>query len=291
MPRGPHLLLALVAFAALLAAAPGEATAQSGGVLVVGDSLEVGTGPHLRRELDSVALTIEARKGRPSSEGVGVVRERLQPGHRVVVFDLGVNDDPSQPSALARNLEEVRALVDDRCLIVATLSRPPLNGVSIEGMNRVVRKFVADTPRAHLFDWRSATRSDPGLLGPDGLHPGPAGYVARARLLARAITDCLDPDTPKPDAPEPASPPSDGPTAPAPPRPAPSRNQAGDPVWVDWLLAMREAAPLDYVQNGVDRVDEAARDAIGALSPPRPEPTLGGPSGSAAGRGAARKGR
>ena len=283
-----YFLLALITIVGVSAAAPDGAAAQSGGVLVVGDSLEVGTGPYLRRELDSVALTIDARKGRPSTEGVGVVRDRLRPGHRVVVFDLGVNDDPSQPAPLARNLGAVRRLVGDRCLIVATLSRPPLNGVSIEGMNRVVRKFVADTPGAHLFDWRAATQSDPGVLGPDDLHPRPAGYVARARLLARAITDCLDPDAPEPDAPEAASPPRDEPAA---PRPAPSRPKAGDPAWVDWLLAMREGPLLDFVQSGIDRVEEAARDAIGALSHPRPEPSLGGPAGSDAGREATPKRR
>ena len=278
--RATTAALLLAALATLFAIAlPGRAAAQSGGVLVVGDSLEVGTGPHLRRELDSVALTIDARKGRPSGEGVGVLRERLQPGHEVVVFDLGVNDDPSQPAALARNLGRVRSLAGDRCLVVATLSRPPLNGVSIDGMNRVVRKFVADTPAAHLFDWRAATESDPRLLGPDNLHPGPAGYVARARLLARAVSDCLDPDAPEPQAPDPPSAPRD---EPADPSPRPSRPKADDPVWLDWLLALRGGPLLAYIQKGIERVEEAAREMVGSLSPPRPEPTLGGPPGGPA---------
>ncbi|HEV2723393.1 MAG TPA: hypothetical protein VGV10_02075 [Thermoleophilaceae bacterium] len=281
-------VLALATLAVMFALAPAEVSAQSGAVLVVGDSLEVGTGPHLRRELDSAALTIDARTGRGSSEGVRVLSERLRPAHRVVVFDLGVNDDPSRPRALARNLGEARSLVGDRCLIVATLTRPVLNGVSIEGMNRAVRKFVAETPTAHLFDWRAATQSDPGLLGPNELHPGPAGYVGRARLLARVIEDCLDPDAPEPDAPDPPSQQREEPAVPSPRRPRP---EAEDPAWVDWLLARREEPLLDYVRNGIDRVEEAARDAISALSPQPPEPTLGGPARSSAGRGARLKGR
>ena len=279
-----RLLLAVMSVLAVALAVPGHGSAQTGGVLVVGDSLEVGTGPHLRRELASAALTIDARRGRPSSEGVGVVRERLRPGHEVVVFDLGVNDDPSEPQPLARNLEEVRTLVGDRCLVVATLSRRPLDGVSIDGMNRVIRKFVADTPRAHLFDWRDATQSDPRLLGRDRLHPTPAGYLARARLLARAITDCLDPDAPEPDAPdapdapEPASPPEE--EEPAESAAAPARGGRADPPWLDWVLTLRDGPVATYVRNGIERVEEAARDAVGALSPPRPEPTLGTAPGS-----------
>ena len=48
-------------------------------VLVVGDSLEVGTGPHLRRELPGVSVTADARIGRPSGEGVQVLGDRLLP--------------------------------------------------------------------------------------------------------------------------------------------------------------------------------------------------------------------
>ena len=175
--RGTALLLVVLAAVAAAAVLPALSAAQSGGVLVVGDSLEVGTGPHLRRELAPTPVTIDAKTSRPSSVGLGVLAKELRPGHRVVVFDLGVNDDPSQPGLLARNLEAVRKRVGDRCLVVSTLSRPPLNGVTIDGMNRVITDFVSATPGAQLFDWHDATESDPSLLGPDRLHPGGAGYA------------------------------------------------------------------------------------------------------------------
>lgn len=49
---------------------------------MIGDSLEVGTGPYLRQELRGVApLTVDARNGRPSPEGVEGLRSRPAPGH------------------------------------------------------------------------------------------------------------------------------------------------------------------------------------------------------------------
>ncbi|HZC12931.1 MAG TPA: hypothetical protein VE270_02825, partial [Thermoleophilaceae bacterium] len=50
-------------------------------VLVVGDSLEVGSAPHLRAALGSTTVEIDAEKGRTSSQGVGVLADRLRPEH------------------------------------------------------------------------------------------------------------------------------------------------------------------------------------------------------------------
>ena len=61
-------------------------------VLVVGDSLEVGSAPHLRAALGGTAVEIDAEKGRTSGQGVGVLADRLRPEHEVVVFPLGTND-------------------------------------------------------------------------------------------------------------------------------------------------------------------------------------------------------
>lgn len=141
MKRGALALL--MASAAVLAGPPVASAQPSGGVLVIGDSLEVGTGPYLRQELQGVApLTVDARTGRPSPEGVSVLRSRLLAGHSVVVFDLGVNNDPSLPQILEADLQTVRELVGDRCLVVASLIRSPVNGTTIEAANRVVRSFV-----------------------------------------------------------------------------------------------------------------------------------------------------
>ena len=40
-------------------------------------------------------------------------------------------------------------------------------------------------PNLRVFDWASAARD--GWFAPDGIHYTPAGYAARARLIARAL--------------------------------------------------------------------------------------------------------
>jgi hypothetical protein len=187
----PRLGPAIVATAALLAQLAPPAFGADG-VLVVGDSLEVGTAPYLRGLLRGIPLDVDAQTSRPSSVGVGIVRSRLQPGETVVVFDLGTNDDPAQPAALAADLAAVRSIVGDRCIVVATLSRPPYNGVSVDGLNRVMRGFAASSSPAQLVDWRGAVLASPNLVGPDGVHATPSGYAARAQLVAQGIAGCLE---------------------------------------------------------------------------------------------------
>ncbi len=185
-----HLAVLIVATAIFSGSHAAPATA-AGGVLVVGDSLEVGTSPYLRGLLGGIPLTVDAQTSRPSSTGVAILRSRLQSADQVVVFDLGTNDDPAQPEALANDLAAVRSIAGDRCVVVATLNRPPYNGVSIDGLNGAVRAFAAGSPPAQLVDWRGAALANPGLLGPDGVHAKGPGYSTRAQLIAQGILGCL----------------------------------------------------------------------------------------------------
>ena len=159
-------------------------------VLYVGDSLGVGTSPHLREELGATGLEVDAKVGRPSAVGVDVLQSRISADHDVVVFDLGTNDDPAAPEALAANLAQARQIAGDRCLVIATLNRPPLNGVSVDGLNQAITGFARDDPATQLVDWHGEAVRDPGLLS-DGIHAGPEGYALRAQLFADAIAGCM----------------------------------------------------------------------------------------------------
>lgn len=157
-------------------------------MLVVGDSLEVGTEPYLRKELGGVELDVDAKTSRPSSDGLAVLEAAIGAQHEVVVFDLGTNDDPANPSGLAANLESAAQIAGDRCLVFATINRPPLAGVSDDGLNGAVEQ-VAGATGARIADWRSAA-SEPGVLQPDGVHATASGYALRASLIADAIRSC-----------------------------------------------------------------------------------------------------
>jgi hypothetical protein len=191
--------------------------AADGPVLVVGDSLSVGIEPYLGQELGGRPVTIDAKTGRPSPVGVEVLRSLISPEHEVVVFDLGTNDDPALPEVLAGDLESAKALAAGRCLVIATINRPPLNGVSDEGLNLAVERFAARNPEVEVVDWRGAVAADPSLLAPDGVHAVPEGYALRAGLFAQAIDACGLDDVPAAPAAAPQPKPKPEPAQPKPP--------------------------------------------------------------------------
>jgi hypothetical protein len=154
---------------------------------VIGDSLEVGSGPYLRGAIPGVR--VDAVKGRTSSEGVQVLAARIDPSADVVVFPLGTNDSPSAPDVLAADLAAAARLAGDRCMVVATLVRPPVGGVSAAGLNRVIETFAARTG-AQVADWRAAVAAFPALVGSDGVHANGDGYSLRASLIAEAVDAC-----------------------------------------------------------------------------------------------------
>ena len=189
IPRLAGFLVATLVAAALVLPGKGTGADRSGAILVVGDSLGVGMEPYLAEELGGAAVTTDARTSRTSAAGLDVLGAALGPEHSVVVFALGTNDDPASPQTLAQNLGAAATLSDGRCMVVATVSRPPLNGVPADGLNDAIRDFAAAAPNVSLVDWEGAVAADPGLLE-DGVHATPAGYELRARLFADAIEQC-----------------------------------------------------------------------------------------------------
>lgn len=247
MPRAAVAILALAALLALPAAAPAR-------VLVVGDSLEVGTGPRLQAALPGAGLAIDARSGRRSGEGLRVLRAKLSPEDEVVVFDLGTNDPGAR--AFAANLAAAAREVGDRCLVLATLPQPALDAA--------VAELASRRPNTAVVDWRGTAEATPGLLVRDRIHATGRGYAVRARLIARAVRSCAstsqipealpapEPVGPAP-APAPAPPPApvDPATKPRPrPRPRPTGFELGPYLRFRSVLAAL---------------------ALGALLPPPPD--------------------
>jgi lysophospholipase L1-like esterase len=251
-------ILATAAVAATCLAAPAAAFQDGAGVLVIGDSLEVGSGPYLRGLLPGAV--VDAERGRTSSQGVRVLASRLDPSVEVIVFPLGTNDSPSNAGGLAANLAAVRQLAGDRCVVVATLSRPPVGGVSVAGLNGVVEQF-AGRSAAQVADWRTVVRSIPSLLVRDRVHATGEGYSVRATLLAEAVQGCSVRGAVGPS----------GIPAPRDPNARPPEAEAGPALVlsVDPLAALARAA-----LRPIGAAFEAARAAATKAGP---EPVLGAP--------------
>jgi lysophospholipase L1-like esterase len=256
--------------AVLLMGAP--ATAQNGGgsVLVIGDSLQVGTGPYLEQELGAMAVESDDRQSRRSSEGLEALRARLRPGHTVVVFDLGTNDDPSNPQAFYATLQAARAATGDRCLVVATVLRPAYNGFTVEGMNAALERFALDKPGVQLVDWYGVATGTPGILYDDGVHARPEGYALRGRLIADAVRSCGGGGGGSAGIPAPSRKARSAPPPEVAPEPEP-------PAEVD--VRLEPPAPLlaiaGAVRHAATLVSAAGRDARQAAGMGPPEPVLG----------------
>ena len=163
----------------------------TGGVLVVGDSLEVLTEPYLGKYLNGIPLTHNAVGGYNSYQIFDLFQESYDPSQSVIVFDAGTNDNPNYPEILAGNLQEVSNLIGDRCMVVPTIHGLIVDGVGNEGKNEVVREFAASRPGTQTPDWAGAVQQHPELMQADDLHPIAEGADLRAQLIAEGVKACL----------------------------------------------------------------------------------------------------
>jgi lysophospholipase L1-like esterase len=162
----------------------------SGRLLVVGDSLAVGTEAPLARLLPGWRIVTSAFTGRHGDDGVAEITSRTGLPD-VIVVSLGTNDDPSATSAFAGQVESVLdAAGPSKCVIWANIVRPPYAGVSYAGYNRVLDRLSLSRPNLIVVDWAGIVRSQPGLLSSDGVHATPRGYAVRAQAIASAIAAC-----------------------------------------------------------------------------------------------------
>ncbi len=256
-------------------------SAASAAVLVVGDSLGVGTEGALRAALAGTPVDADNLNGRPSAAGVPIVADMLGPEHGTVVFDLGTNDGNAAVAATARNLSAVRDLTGNRCLVVATLNRPPLAGVPIDAQNSMIRSFAASTPNVALVDWHDVAQSTPGALRDDGVHATSAGYALRGALFADAISSgCLGVGGggggSRATAPDQAASSTGRPSQRRARRPAPAGPSLEDRAAT--ALGDRISAddgPLDVARQGIAVFTAAAATLRDILTPRGPEPVLG----------------
>jgi hypothetical protein len=187
-------LLAAALGAALVFAATG-ANASAGSarrtVFVDGDSLAVGTMLFLSKDLPGWTVRQSVDVSRHAYEGVTPLKARGHTLGRVVIVDLGTNDDPSRVSVFTRSVRRVMGTAGtSRCVIWPTVNRPPYHGVSWEGFNRALRSLAHTYDNLHVFDWAAMARAHPQWFGTDRVHPSFVGYRARAVGLARLVKAC-----------------------------------------------------------------------------------------------------
>jgi hypothetical protein len=180
----------IAAVAALTIAAPAQA-AGSKSLLVVGDSLAVGTKPYLGHYLPGWHVTTSATISRHAPEGAGVMKSFGKHLPRVIFVNLGTNDSPG---AVGQFLTSLRRVMDvagpTRCVVWADIVRPPVGGVSYSAINHALSVQAAGRRNLIKFKWKKLANRHRGWFGPDGVHPTATGYQVRAKAMAHNIRVC-----------------------------------------------------------------------------------------------------
>ena len=183
---GTRVGCALLALLGVLLATAGSASASDADVLVVGDSLAVGTMPYLAPMLGGRNIVSAAKNGITTPQGMSLVRRELRAvTPKTVVFSLGTNDG-SDPKRFADRVRRTMNLLPaDACVVWATIIRPARKG-DYRGLNRVLHAAKRRDPRIVVVDWEHAVTGGAVYL-PDGLHADEAGYRHRSAMIADAI--------------------------------------------------------------------------------------------------------
>lgn len=152
---------------------------------VVGDSLAVGTSDILPDVMPGWTVTTDAATSRPTADGIRRIEALGDSMPSVLAVSLGTNDDPSATRTFRQQVNRVVAAAGaNRCVLWMEIRRPPLNGVSYDAFNSVLRDVARDKPNFVVVNAR-------GELAGDGVHQTPDGYRTRARDIGRAARACI----------------------------------------------------------------------------------------------------
>lgn len=183
-------VLALLAAAIALGLPQGAALAQveMPDVLIIGDSLAVGTMPYLDALLPDRNLTWDAVNGRTTPQGLEALHVALgEIEPQTVVVSLGTNDG-SDPTRFTRRIRlMLRDLSPRTCVVWPTIVRPPRKGRYV-ALNRALRAEARRDRRLVVVGWDRAVRHGTVVLR-DGLHADAAGYRYRSHMIAEAVDD------------------------------------------------------------------------------------------------------
>jgi lysophospholipase L1-like esterase len=176
----------LLAVLGSLLASAAPAVAGDADVLVVGDSLAVGTMPYLGAMLEGRNIVTATKNGLTTPQGMKLVRRELRVvTPKTVVISLGTNDG-SDPKRFADRLRRTMSLLpENACVVWSTIIRPKRKG-DYRGLNRVLHQAKRRDPRIVVIDWEHAVTGGAVFL-PDGLHADEAGYRYRSAMIADAI--------------------------------------------------------------------------------------------------------
>lgn len=163
-------------------------------LVMIGDSLAVGTDPPLRSALPGWRVTSDGRVSRPLAAGMSMLAMTpLKSTPRALAFSLFTNDDPTHVDELGAAVQDSLLRLGGRdCALWATIVRPKVGGVSYDAANRRLHQLADDDDRVVVVEWARAVKRHRGWVAKDKVHGTTAGYAGRARLYAQAAQECAE---------------------------------------------------------------------------------------------------
>ena len=161
-------------------------------MFVVGDSLTVGTRRWLPTQAARVGVTVngvDARVGRPTAEGLAVLRREGADLPPTVLVALGTNDLEASSGEAINWVEEARILVGTRRLIWVNVRCGPLEGIRLRQCRRINAALAAAATwfSVELADWDAWADANDVATTADGIHHRAPAYRQRARFYAEAV--------------------------------------------------------------------------------------------------------
>ncbi|GAA4549990.1 acyltransferase family protein [Pseudonocardia xishanensis] len=150
-----------------------------GPAYVLGDSIALGSAQAITAALGP-GTTVDAEVGRQYAGAPEAVRSWAARNPGPVVVDLGANG-----TVEADDVESVIAAAEDRPVVLVGVSVPR----RWEAGNNAVLRAAAErhAPTVRFVDWGALVAADPGLLGPDDVHPTVRGRTVLAEAIRRAL--------------------------------------------------------------------------------------------------------
>jgi lysophospholipase L1-like esterase len=162
-------------------------------LLVVGDSLTVGTQPYLPHYLPGWRIRQEVSVSKQVTDGPPALRRYGRRLPRVVFVNLGTNGDPRGVGLFLHALRQVMKIAGPRrCVVWSTIVRPPVGGASYSALNRALAGEGTRLRNLILFRWTRLAGRHPYWFGPDHVHVTASAYRIRARAMARDIGRCRE---------------------------------------------------------------------------------------------------
>jgi lysophospholipase L1-like esterase len=156
-------------------------------VLVLGDSLAVGTMPYLDTMLPSdVNVTWDAVDGRTTPQGIESLQfdlHEVEP--ELIAVSLGTNDGPDPDRFTSRIRRLLAGVSPNTCVAWFSIVRPLRKG-RYGGLNRALRAEAERDPRLVVINWDKAVQRGTVRLR-DGLHADAAGYRYRSSKIVQAV--------------------------------------------------------------------------------------------------------